>query len=140
MINSIALERVILNAHPSSGPRKEGIYLSLNDLRALVDFLESDTNATSQNINHVAFMIGKISKGRSRINGPRNPAMELTVESLPFRGEISEGSLSGAEFMTGSKVGITEPILGFLEIAGHPFDNMEGGGGGNQKTPPPSTP
>lgn len=144
MINSDALKRVKNHTH-SSGPRMEGLFLSLDHLRDLVTFLETDATAISQGIDHVSFMIGKKNSGTGRplIMTPpsRRTATEYTVEVLPFKAVTnSSGIITNGSFMSGHKLGVADEILGFLEIPGLPFDNMSGGGGGNQKTPPPSTP
>lgn len=132
MRNSDALKRVLNHTKRHRGinkARNEGIYLSISNLKTLVNYLETNTDAIDQGIDHVAFMIGKNDK----------TPITFSVEILPFK---KNNSVSG-NFMIGRKIA-NEPleveILGFLEIPGLPFNNMDGGGGGNQKTPPPSTP
>ncbi len=147
MKKSDALARVNNHTH-SHGPRQEGIYLSLVQLRALIDFLESDADSLTQGIDYVAFMIGKkelrssrplIMPSGSTVRPGRSA--EYTVEVLPFKASYdASGAINkGGNFMTGLIAPSPEVIIGFLDIPGQPFDNSDGGGGGNQKTPPPTT-
>ena len=120
MADSKALARQKKHSRPGAGSRNEGIWLSLDHLETLIQFLRTDPNAVSQGINSVAFMIGKM-----------NMPAEYTIEVFPFN---KTGRTTGT-FMTdssGTKTGI-------LEIPGFPISNEGGGAGGNQKTPPPST-
>lgn len=148
MSNSTALLRVQQHRYPGHGPRQEGIFLSLNDLEFLTNYLRTNSNASTQGINYVAFMIGKLNTtGRNphQIDStmPAGAAGarfdEYTVEVLPFHGTLdAAGTIISANFMTEVVAGVT--VNGALTIPGHPFDNSQGGGGGgNQKTPPPTT-
>jgi hypothetical protein len=144
MANSAALARVQQHKYGSGGKRQEGIYLSLSDLQQLVTFLQTNPNATSQGINHVAFMIGKLNRtGRRPVDGSGTATGrfdELTVEVLPFNANVNPAGaiIPPANFMIETVDGVT--TVGALKIPGFPFDNdLGGGGGGNQKTPPPTT-
>lgn len=135
--DSAALKRVKKHSYIDSdeGPkgtektRQEGIYLSLDQLESLIDFLKKNHS----HIDHVSFMIGKLSskEGRSLPDRakPKANEEEYTIEVLPF--QFKEDGTS--EFLT------VNNVVGFLTIPGQPFNNDQGGGGGgNQKVPPPS--
>ncbi|PLK45249.1 MULTISPECIES: hypothetical protein [Emticicia] len=135
--DSAALKRVKRHTYVDldEGPngtektRQEGLYLSLDQMEILISYLRKN----HPNIDHVSFMIGKLSskEGRSLQERakPRVNEEEYTVEILPFQFKKDGNS----EFLT------VDNVVGFLTIPGQPFDNeMGGGGGGNQKVPPPS--
>jgi hypothetical protein len=122
MADSKALKRV--KKHRIGGAsRDEGIWLSLDHLDTLTNFLRTNPDAIAQGINAVAFMIGKEV-------GP----VEYTVEVLPFNKNPLNGSPSTGTLMIDA-IGTT----GILDVPGFPISNNGGGGGGNQKTPPPTT-
>ncbi|GAB3520329.1 hypothetical protein [Emticicia fontis] len=119
-------------------PRQEGIYLTLDQLSVLIDFLKQN----HPHIDCVSFIIGKKSaseggrplEGRLRSKGGED---EFTVEVLPFK--LSADKKTG-EFLTGPGEDGADTI-GFLTIPPEtPFGNdCLPGEGGNQTIPPPST-
>jgi hypothetical protein len=136
MTDSSALRRAKshkFTSGPLNGnPRKEGIYFSIADLQLLVNYLNSSV-CSSQGINSIAFMIGKLDGTSGR--GSR---VEYTVEAFPFKEYTDAGGNKQGAFLTlpeGADIinGALTVALSFGSI-----NNQDGGGGGNQKTPPPS--